>query len=91
MEVWPSPVVALNRAVPLAMVSGPQTALAEIERIPVTARAPFTARLAIVYELTGHRDKAIALIRANVKSRASLNQIKDDPDLAAVWREARLQ
>ncbi|HEY6787362.1 MAG TPA: RNA polymerase sigma factor [Trebonia sp.] len=33
LEVWPSPVVALNRAVPLAMVSGPQTALAEVERL----------------------------------------------------------
>jgi RNA polymerase sigma-70 factor (ECF subfamily) len=31
--VWPSPVVALNRAVPLAMASGPQAALAEIERL----------------------------------------------------------
>ncbi len=33
LEVWPSPVVALNRAVPLAMVSGPETALAEIEKL----------------------------------------------------------
>ena len=55
------------------------------------ARAPFTARLAIVYELTGHRDKAIAVIRANLKSPASLNQIKDNPDFAALWREAKLQ
>jgi RNA polymerase sigma factor (sigma-70 family) len=38
MEVWPSPVVALNRAVPLAMVSGPQTALAEIERLEGDSR-----------------------------------------------------
>ena len=33
LEVWPSPVVALNRAVPLAMVSGPETALAEVEKL----------------------------------------------------------
>ena len=33
LEVWPSPVVALNRAVPLAMVAGPETALAEVERL----------------------------------------------------------
>ncbi len=33
LEVWPSPVVALNRAVPLAMVRGPQAALAEVERL----------------------------------------------------------
>jgi RNA polymerase sigma-70 factor (ECF subfamily) len=33
LEVWPSPVVALNRTVPLAMVAGPETALAEIEKL----------------------------------------------------------
>jgi RNA polymerase sigma factor (sigma-70 family) len=33
LEVWPSPVVALNRAVPLAMVEGPEVALAEVERL----------------------------------------------------------
>ena len=66
-------------------------ALAEIDRIPQPARRPFTARLAIVYELTGHRDLAIEVVRANLKSAASLNQIKDDPDLAAVWREGRFQ
>jgi RNA polymerase sigma factor (sigma-70 family) len=31
--LWPSPIVALNRAVPLAMVAGPETALAEVERL----------------------------------------------------------
>jgi hypothetical protein len=62
-------------------------ALAEIDRIPATARAPFTTRIAIVYELTGRRDKAIEVVRTYFKNPASLNQIKDDPDLAAVWRE----
>jgi RNA polymerase sigma-70 factor, ECF subfamily len=33
LEVWPSPVVALNRAVPLAMVRGPAVALAEVEKL----------------------------------------------------------
>jgi RNA polymerase sigma-70 factor (ECF subfamily) len=31
LRAWPSPVVALNRAVALAMVDGPQAALAEVE------------------------------------------------------------
>jgi RNA polymerase sigma-70 factor (ECF subfamily) len=31
--VWPSPVVALNRAVALSMVSGPRAALAEVEQL----------------------------------------------------------
>ncbi len=32
-SVWPSPVVALNRTVALAMVAGPATALAEVEQL----------------------------------------------------------
>ncbi len=38
LEVWPSPVVALNRTVPLAMVSGPESALAEVERLEADGR-----------------------------------------------------
>jgi RNA polymerase sigma-70 factor (ECF subfamily) len=38
LEVWPSPVVALNRTVPLAMVAGPQAALAEIEELEQDGR-----------------------------------------------------
>lgn len=33
LSTWPSPVVALNRAVAVAMVSGPATALAEVEAL----------------------------------------------------------
>jgi len=33
LKAWPTPVVALNRAVPLAMVEGPQKALEEIDGI----------------------------------------------------------
>ncbi|WP_248961453.1 RNA polymerase sigma factor [Sphaerisporangium perillae] len=33
VKAWPSPVVALNRAVAVAMVSGPATALAEVETL----------------------------------------------------------
>jgi RNA polymerase sigma factor (sigma-70 family) len=33
LQVWPSPVVALNRAVPLSMVAGPEAGLAEIEKL----------------------------------------------------------
>ena len=33
LRVWPSPVVALNRAVPLAMAAGPAAALAEVDRL----------------------------------------------------------
>jgi RNA polymerase sigma-70 factor (ECF subfamily) len=33
LRIWPSPVVALNRAVAVAMVAGPQDALAEVEAL----------------------------------------------------------
>ncbi|WP_433428897.1 RNA polymerase sigma factor [Nonomuraea sp. CA-141351] len=33
LRVWPSPVVALNRAVALSMVDGPEAALAEVEAL----------------------------------------------------------
>jgi RNA polymerase sigma-70 factor (ECF subfamily) len=38
LAVWPSPVVALNRAVAVSMVSGPATALAEIEELERDSR-----------------------------------------------------
>ena len=33
LRVWPSPVVALNRAVAVSMVDGPEAALAEVEAL----------------------------------------------------------
>ena len=44
LELWPSPVVALNRAVPLAEVRGPAVALAEVEALaldPQLERYPY--------------------------------------------------
>jgi RNA polymerase sigma-70 factor, ECF subfamily len=38
LRTWPSPVVALNRAVALAMVDGPEAALAEIEALEADGR-----------------------------------------------------
>jgi RNA polymerase sigma-70 factor (ECF subfamily) len=38
LETWPSPVVALNRTVPLLMVSGPAAALAEVEALEAGGR-----------------------------------------------------
>ncbi|MFJ7216311.1 RNA polymerase sigma factor [Amycolatopsis sp. NPDC098790] len=38
LRLWPSPVVALNRAVALAMVAGPEAALAEIARLEADGR-----------------------------------------------------
>ena len=41
--------------------------------------------------LTGNRAKAIELIRSKVTNPASLTQIKDDPDLAALWNDPKFQ
>jgi RNA polymerase sigma-70 factor, ECF subfamily len=37
-QVWPSPVVELNRTVPLAMTAGPAVALAEVNRLEQDGR-----------------------------------------------------
>ncbi|MCC6368490.1 MAG: protein kinase [Bryobacterales bacterium] len=66
-------------------------ALAELERIPEAARHARLARLAIVYELTGNRRKAVELLIASVKNPATLHQIEDDPDLAGLWADPELQ
>ncbi len=57
----------------------------EISRIPATAREALASRLALAYELTGNRAKAIELIRSSLTNPATLNQIKDDPDLRGLW------
>jgi RNA polymerase sigma-70 factor, ECF subfamily len=38
LKVWPSPVVALNRAVAVTMVHGPEAALAEVEKLEADGR-----------------------------------------------------
>ncbi len=84
LEVWPSPVVALNRAVPLAMVSGPEAALAEVERLERDERlsgyhylpavkADLLRRLGRVGEAAGAYRQAAALT-ANDAERAFLNE-----------------
>ncbi len=80
-----------NLAEYYARLGDGRAALAQIDKIPAAARKPLTTRLALAYELTGHRDQAIALIRTNLTSAASLNQIKDDPDLGGIWKDPRFQ
>jgi RNA polymerase sigma-70 factor, ECF subfamily len=62
LEVWSSPVVALNRTVPLAMVAGPAVALTEIEKLEQNATlAGYQYLPAIKADLlrrSGHTDEA---------------------------------
>ena len=87
LAVWPSPVVALNRAVPLAMVDGPQAALAEVERLNADGRlsgyqylhairADLLARLGRADEAADAYRQALALT-TNEAERRSSAQIKD--------------
>jgi RNA polymerase sigma factor (sigma-70 family) len=86
LEVWPSPVVALNRAVPLAMVDGPQTALAEVERLNADGRlsgyqylhairADLLARLGRAGEAADAYRQALALTTNDAERAFLLAQI----------------
>ena len=66
-------------------------ALAEIGQIPEPERKARASRLAIVYELTGKRAQAIEFLRSSITNPTTLNQIKDDPDLAGLWMDAGFQ
>jgi RNA polymerase sigma-70 factor, ECF subfamily len=84
LEVWPSPVVALNRTVPLAMAAGPLAALAEVERLERDGRlsgyqylpavkADLLSRLGRTGEAAGAYRQALALT-ANDAERAFLTE-----------------
>ena len=86
--MWPSPVVALNRAVPLAMVDGPQAALAEVERLRAggrlagyqylhAIRADLLARLGRAGEAAGAYRQALALTTNEAERAFLVAQIKD--------------
>ena len=93
LEVWPSPVVALNRAVPLSMVAGPQTALAAIEDLERDGRlsgyhylpavkADLLSRLGRPGQAAAAYRQALALA-ANETERAFLIEQLADLNLSA--------
>jgi RNA polymerase sigma-70 factor, ECF subfamily len=83
-EVWPSPIVELNRAVPLAMVVGPEAALTEIEKLETdpclsgyqylpAIKADLLSRLGRAHEAAAAYRRAFALA-ANEAERAFLTE-----------------
>jgi RNA polymerase sigma-70 factor, ECF subfamily len=79
-RVDPSPIVALNRAVAVAELDGPEVALALVERLPLTeyhawhvARADLLRRLGRSAEAKGAYDAAIAATQ-NSAERAYLSR-----------------
>jgi hypothetical protein len=83
--------IRANLAEYRARLGDAKEALAEIGRIPGPERKPRASRLAIAYELTGNRSQAIELIQSTLTNPASLNPIKDDPDLAPLWMDPASQ
>jgi RNA polymerase sigma-70 factor (ECF subfamily) len=88
LVVWPSPVVALNRAVPLAMADGPQAALAEVERLNADGRlagyhylhairADLLGRLGRADQAAQARRQALALTANEAERAFLLAQLKD--------------
>ena len=48
-------------------------------------------RIALAYEISGDRARAIETVRALLRNPASLNEIEHDPDLANLWRDPAFQ
>jgi RNA polymerase sigma-70 factor (ECF subfamily) len=68
VEVWPSPVVALNRAVALALAEGPETGLAQIQELEADGRLAdyryLPAAKADLLRRLGRREEAARAYRA---------------------------
>jgi RNA polymerase sigma-70 factor (ECF subfamily) len=75
LRAWPSPVVALNRAVPLAMAAGPEAALAEVERLERDGRLAgyqyLPAVKADLLDRLGRRDEAAGAYRRALELTAN--------------------
>jgi RNA polymerase sigma-70 factor (ECF subfamily) len=79
-RVWPTPVVALNRAVAVAMVDGPAAALAQVEALELqgglagyrylpAVRADLLRRLGRDAEAAAVYDRAVALTDNDTERR----------------------
>jgi RNA polymerase sigma-70 factor, ECF subfamily len=86
LALTPNPVVALNRAVALAEVAGPEAALAAVDDLDLdgyhllhSTRAVFLTRLGQVEEARDAYDRAIALT-ANTAERALLERKRAELD-----------
>jgi len=66
-------------------------AVEEIDRIPEASRRGLANRLVLAYELSHRRSEAIDLIRDHLANPATVNMLRDDPDLAALWADPDLQ
>ncbi|MDQ2838004.1 MAG: RNA polymerase sigma factor [Actinomycetota bacterium] len=83
LRAWPSPVVALNRAVAIAMARGPAAGLAAIEAIEAAALAGYhylpAARAELLRQLGRHQEAAQAY-------RQALDWVRNDAERSYLAR-----
>jgi serine/threonine-protein kinase len=82
--------IRANLAEYRAKLGDKKGAVAEIERIPVANRGAYWGRIAMAYELAGERARAVETVRTALGNSALLSEIKDEPDMAAMLKEAGL-
>ena len=80
-----------NLAEYYARLGQAKQAAEKLRAIPRAAEKPLASRMATVYELTGKRADAIRVIRENLRTKASLNQIRDEPDLSSLWNSPEMR
>ncbi|QOY89289.1 serine/threonine-protein kinase [Paludibaculum fermentans] len=74
-----------------AKLGDQKKALAEIQAIPETARRPYMARIALAYEMLGDRKHAIDTVRTQAVDASALSDLRNDPDLAKLWKDPEFQ
>jgi tetratricopeptide (TPR) repeat protein/DNA-binding winged helix-turn-helix (wHTH) protein len=66
-------------------------ALDEINKIPEQSRAAYADRIALAYELTGDRSRAVKTLEALPPDSPQLVYIRNMPDLEPLWHEPVFQ
>jgi eukaryotic-like serine/threonine-protein kinase len=77
----------------LAKSGDKQTALAEIKEVDRTSKKPASVlfKSAVVHELSGERDQALAALSAALKGGYTLKEIKNEPELLSLRADPRYQ
>jgi serine/threonine-protein kinase len=82
--------IRANLAEYKAKLGHAKEAVAEIEQIPPATRGAYWGRIAMAYEIAGQRKLAVETVRAALAGAATLNEIKDEPDLAGLLADPAL-
>ncbi len=83
--------IRANLAEYWAKLGQPKKALEQLDQIPVEVRGKYAGRIAVVYELTGQRKKAIETATQLATDTVLLNEMKNEPELKGLWSDASFQ